>query len=394
MSTGPPQTRNLSKEGVIKYYFHQGYSYSEILLFLRIYHESTITKRQLHRLLRKQGLFRRYRKSSLNDVIPAIEREINERSGRCFGYRMMTQKLRSQGFTVDRETVRLCIKELDPSGVNDRRNHRLHRRLYVAPGPNFIWHIDGYDKLVPFGFGIHGAIDGYSRRILWLRVHGTNSDPKLIASYYLDYIQSNNVLPRCVRADRGSENIVLCGMQRFMRRNGTDSASRKNSFIFGPSTRNQRIESWWSIFKRSRAIWWINFLKDLCDEGIYDPGLQYHKDCFRFSFMGLIQKELDETKALWNSHRIRKVHNTEGPSGRPNVLYFTQPDKDRKFPIRADDLDICEQLLNENPLPAGLSEEMLELCEILMYQHGFSEPHTASAGKQLFIDLIHLIDAL
>ena len=27
-------------------------------------------------------------------------------------------------------------------------------------GPNFIWHMDGYDKLKPYGITIHGCIDG------------------------------------------------------------------------------------------------------------------------------------------------------------------------------------------------------------------------------------------
>ena len=27
-------------------------------------------------------------------------------------------------------------------------------------GPNYCWHIDGNDKLIPYGFGIHGGIDG------------------------------------------------------------------------------------------------------------------------------------------------------------------------------------------------------------------------------------------
>ena len=31
------------------------------------------------------------------------------------------------------------------------------------PGPKFVWHLDGYDKLKPSGFTIHGASDGYSR---------------------------------------------------------------------------------------------------------------------------------------------------------------------------------------------------------------------------------------
>ena len=27
-------------------------------------------------------------------------------------------------------------------------------------GPNHVWHLDGYDKLPPFGFAIHACIDG------------------------------------------------------------------------------------------------------------------------------------------------------------------------------------------------------------------------------------------
>ena len=29
---------------------------------------------------------------------------------------------------------------------------------------------DGYDKLKPYGFPIHGCIDEYSRRVLWLKM--------------------------------------------------------------------------------------------------------------------------------------------------------------------------------------------------------------------------------
>lgn len=68
---------------------------------------------------------------------------------------------------------------MDPGGVAQRRQHRLNRRVYSSKvansypltpfalsdlvyyqGPNFCWHIDGNDKLVPYGFGIHGGMDG------------------------------------------------------------------------------------------------------------------------------------------------------------------------------------------------------------------------------------------
>jgi hypothetical protein len=62
--------------------------------------------------------------------------------------------------------TRLVLKAIDPVGVTLRSAHRLRRRTYINKGPNFAIHIDGYDKLKPFGVAIHGAIDGFSRYVL------------------------------------------------------------------------------------------------------------------------------------------------------------------------------------------------------------------------------------
>ena len=79
---------------------------------------------------------------------------------------------------VDRETVWIAMKSLGPEGVSARSRHKLQRRLYNAREPNYVWHIDGYDKIKPYGFAIHGSIDGYSREILWLKVLAINDNPK------------------------------------------------------------------------------------------------------------------------------------------------------------------------------------------------------------------------
>ena len=79
-----------------------------------------------------------------------------------------------------------------------------------------MWHIDGYDKLKPFGFAIHGAIDGYSRKILWLHIGSSNNNLRVIASYHLDCVSKlNNVIPMIVRSDRGTENVALAGIQQY-----------------------------------------------------------------------------------------------------------------------------------------------------------------------------------
>ena len=69
----------------------------------------------------------------------------------------------------------------DSEGVDYRSRIRLWKRKYFTKGPNYIWHVDDYRKLKPFGFVIHGAIDGYSRCILWVHVGPSNNNPIIIA---------------------------------------------------------------------------------------------------------------------------------------------------------------------------------------------------------------------
>ncbi|XP_015753454.1 PREDICTED: uncharacterized protein LOC107333200 [Acropora digitifera] len=97
--------------------------------------------RQLKRILKSCGLGRRINRSDLQEVSRCIEMELRG-SGSTIGYRQMTQRLsRVYSLCVDKDTVRNLLKILDP---------------------------EGYDKLKPFGFCIHGGIDGHSRGIMWL----------------------------------------------------------------------------------------------------------------------------------------------------------------------------------------------------------------------------------
>ena len=94
-----------------------------------------------------------------------------------------------------------------------RRARRLHRRNYHSAGPHHCWHIDGYDKLKPYGFGIHGCIDGFSRSIIWLNVYHTNNDPSVIAGYYVTALDDLKGCPMIVRADPGTENTIVKDIQ-------------------------------------------------------------------------------------------------------------------------------------------------------------------------------------
>ena len=63
---------------------------------------------------------------------------------------------------------------------------------------------------------------------------------------YFNYLLIAKRVPRKYLADRGTENVNVAGSQRFLRRNHSDDSSGYQSFQFGKSITNQRIESVWS----------------------------------------------------------------------------------------------------------------------------------------------------
>ena len=185
-----------------------------------------------------------------------------------------------------------------------------------------MWHIDGYDKLKAYGFVIRGAIDGFSWKMIWLNVSSSNNSPAYIACYFIQSITEFGRTPQVIRGDRGSENMTLCGIKRFLRRNFSDSFLGYGSFHYGSLTSNQWIEAWWSQFRKASGTWWINFFKDLIYSNIYDNSINHHIEITRFCFMFIIQKVLDEMKSMWNTLYIRGVRNSKCPPARPNILYF------------------------------------------------------------------------
>lgn len=54
----------------------------------------------------------------------------------------------------------MLLSTMDAVGTTQRKSRRLTRRIYLNKGPNYLWHLDGYDKLKPYGITIHGCIDG------------------------------------------------------------------------------------------------------------------------------------------------------------------------------------------------------------------------------------------
>ena len=66
------------RDGLISTYFHLGFNHFEIfrLSFFTLTHGIRLSLRQLKRILRNQGLFRRRNFSKPHEIISAVEREL------------------------------------------------------------------------------------------------------------------------------------------------------------------------------------------------------------------------------------------------------------------------------------------------------------------------------
>lgn len=119
-----------------------------------------------------------------------------------------------------------------------RKRHCLKRREYHNASPSYAWHVDGYDKHKPWGFPIHGCIDGYSRRIMWLEVAHSNNLPEIRGTKDL------GGCPVEVVTNLGTENGLLATIQSYFRQN-------LDAHHCVPSPCNQQIEGWWSFYSEN-----------------------------------------------------------------------------------------------------------------------------------------------
>lgn len=317
----------------------------------------------LLRRLKQYGLQRRnVTDQGFDDTFQNVQtriRELLNGPGSSMGYRGVWHTLQMEGFRIPRIIVQELLKEMDPVGTELRKKHRLKRRVYRNPGPNFAWHLDGYDKLKPWGFPIHGAIDGFSRKILWLKVTRSNNSPDNIGHMYLQAINEFGGCPVKLITDLGTENGLAASIQSYFRDN-------IDAHRYVASPRNQRIEGWWSYYGKNYSVWWRNFFADLESQGILDTSSEEHMECLWYCFAQVIQKHLDFVKHHWNTHRIRKSrHDTI--AGRPDSLFF--------FPeLHGGENNLMLNVPRQETEYA--SQHILELCEPNEYQEYFQYART------------------
>lgn len=127
--------------------------------------------------------------------------------------------------------------------------------------------------------------------------------------------------PRTVWTDCGTENVIIAALQHVFHDNIANN-QQTYGHRYAASTSNQRIESWWSNFRKSNSEWWLELFKDLAVSGAFCDGNMTQLYCLRYCFMEILQKELNFVASSWNEHLIRASNMSECPSGIPDELFF------------------------------------------------------------------------
>ena len=224
-----------------------------------------------------------------------------------------------------------------------------------------------------------------------MEVADSNHDPKLIASYYIKTITAVDGIPKGIRADRGTENVIIAAIQRWLNWSVFGNEESHDSFKYVRSTSNQRIESWWSFLRRDGgANRWINYFKDLRDSGVYNDAEPIQKACLQFCFMALIQKELDSIRIRWNAHKIRATRHQECPPGKPDVLYYL-PDLQEaeyyKINFDSNLLGMASSLTREKQ-PFGCETVFADAFFMLIRENNWQMPSTNDEPLELYGNLV------
>jgi len=107
--------------------------------------------------------------------------------GALLGYCAMQQKLRQvHNVCAPRNVVHAAMYLENPQALEERKPCLKKKKIkgnFVSDGPNWVHSLDGHDKMMgyqnnTFPIAVYGSIDTCSRKIVWLKVWSSNSDPK------------------------------------------------------------------------------------------------------------------------------------------------------------------------------------------------------------------------
>ena len=148
---------------------------------------------------------------------------------------------------------------------------------------------------------IHGGIDGYSRKIIYIHC-STNNRAATVMNLFQQAVNEHG-LPSRVRSDMGIENVDVA---RFMLHN---RGLNRRTMLVGSSVHNQRIERLWLDVKRLIVGRFQALFYYMEDGGLLDPLNEIHLYVLHLVFLESINNALKELTMDWNNHPLSTERN-------------------------------------------------------------------------------------
>jgi hypothetical protein len=94
--------------------------------------------------------------------------------------------------------------------------------------------------------------------------------------------------------------------------------------VYGPSTKNQRIEAWWNTLADGQTETWKAFFESLFHANLFDPDSDVDIIALRHVYMPTLRAHIQTFVEMHNTHRIRAQKSRAGyhRTGVPEELYL------------------------------------------------------------------------
>ena len=149
-------------------------------------------------------------------------------------------------------------------------------------------------------FVIHGAVDGYSRLVTFLKC-STNNRASTVLESFIAATQTFG-FPKKLRTDLGGENVEAWD---YMVSHHDD----ESCIITGSSVHNERIERMWRDVSRSVITPFKEIFAHLEDQEILDVNNDLDLFCLHEVFTDRINASIDDFQRSWNSHPLTSENN-------------------------------------------------------------------------------------